>query len=277
MKRYLFLIFTSALCLISYDVFTNRGGPTTGVAGDPPLNETCNANGCHNGSALNSGGGTATIEIKDSLNNTVTSYDANKTYTVNLSITEGTKTRYGFESIIMKGAGANASPIGTLILTDTVTQLFGGSWKWIMHKRSGIDFTTNKGTWSFKWKAPDANYGAATVYAAFNASNKNDQSTGDIIYTKTLTITGNGPLTGVQASRLNTSVALFPNPAHTTIAFQQPGVLSASVYSLNGALLFSEDMNPGGHTLDISSLTAGIYMLQLHTTEGTHYTKFVKE
>ncbi len=276
MKKPLLFLFTTAFCLISYDVFTNRGGPTTGVAGDPPLNETCNANGCHNGSALNSGGGTASIVMKDSLNNTVTSYDPNKTYTVKLSISEGTKTRYGFESIILKGTGTSADVIGSIILTDTITQLFGGSWKWIMHKRSGIDFTTTTGNWSFKWKAPDANYGVATVYAAFNAADKNDQASGDKIYTKTLSIPGNGPLTGI-LSHTSTEFNLFPNPAQNEITLQYPGILGVEIFSLSGQPVLSEEYHTNTQTLSLESLSAGVYLMRVNTTDGVKNTRFVKQ
>ncbi len=77
--------------------------------------------GCHGGSALNSGGGTATIVCKDSLNNIATSYVANHTYNVTLSISEGTKTRYGFEAIVMRLTGTQAKAMGTLILTSATT------------------------------------------------------------------------------------------------------------------------------------------------------------
>ena len=150
MRKFTFLFFTLSFCFISYNVFTNTGGPPDGLAGEPPLNETC-ANSCHGGSALNSGGGTATIVCKDSLGNIVTNYNANQTYTITLSITEGAKKRYGFEAIIMKGTGGSAAALGTLLITDTSTKLFGNNPAkiYVMHKASGVNFTGTIGSWSF--------------------------------------------------------------------------------------------------------------------------------
>ena len=182
MKKIRFLLFVFTPCFISLTVFTHKKGPPTGVAGEPPLAENCAVSGCHTGSAVNSGGGTSAIVCKDSLNGLVTQYVPNHTYSITLSITEGIKTRYGFEAIVMKGAGANAISIGTIILTQpNETQLLGGSRINILHKLTGIDFTGNKGSWTFDWKAPSANLGTATIYAAFNASKSSTFATFFII------------------------------------------------------------------------------------------------
>ncbi|MBC7412670.1 MAG: T9SS type A sorting domain-containing protein, partial [Bacteroidia bacterium] len=43
-------------------------------------------------------------------------------------------------------------------------------------------------SWSFDWTAPATNIGSVTFYGAFNGSNNNGSSTGDIIYTTTLVV-----------------------------------------------------------------------------------------
>jgi hypothetical protein len=275
MRKYILLAFTSVFCLISYNVFTNAGGPPSGVAGEPPLNETCAEAGCHVGSALNSGGGTATIVCKDSLNNTVTSYEPNHTYTLTLTMTEGSKTRYGFEAVVKKGSGSGASVIGSLVVSDpTHTQIFQGS---IMHKAgvSGIDFSSGTGSWTFKWKAPNANFGTATVYAAFNAANKDLNASGDKIYTKTLDITGTGPTVGI--SVVESIAKIFPNPASDMLCIDLKAPSSISIINLSGEVVKTQNTHALYTDVSIADLPKGIYLVRITTESETGIYRFVKQ
>ncbi len=277
MRRFTFVFFTLCFCLISFNVFTNASGPTSGVAGEPPLNQTCAAAGCHTGSALNSGGGTATIICKDSLGNIVSAYDANRTYTITLGITEGVKTRYGFEAIVMKGTGSKSAGLGTIILTDAVkTQLFGNP-KNILHKFAGIDFPTMAGTWSFNWKAPNANYGTATVYAAFNAANKDGGDGGDKIYTKALALTGNGTQVGVNTEKHRALARIFPNPATTELNFDLLTRASIWIYNAEGKEVKRFENAQYSINVDIQDLSKGLYFVVVKNEESQEIFKLIKQ
>ncbi len=279
MRIYILTFFTLSLCLISYNVFTNSGGPTDGVAGEPPLNETCALSGCHSGSAVNSGGGTATILFKDSVGNIVTSYDPNHTYTITLSITENAKTRYGFQAIILKSIGTGTNVIGTMIVTNAIrTQLFGtGFRKSMMHTKYGIDSTINLGSWSFNWKAPASNNGTATIYAAFNATNDDQNSSGDKIYTKTLAITGNGTFVGID-NKTNTNVHhIYPNPATTSLNIDLTSKAIITILNLEGKVIYSGVFDSTGSKINIEQLTAGVYIAQVVTENNLETFKFIKQ
>ena len=276
MPKIVVLSFIILFSLISFQLYTNAGGPTYGVAGEPPLNETCNVGGCHTGSPLNSGGGSTAILCLDSLGNIVTSYIPNHTYTIKLRVSEGTKTRYGFEAIVLRGIGTNSTAVGTMIITSPdSTQLFGpANRKNIMHKLGGIDFATNNGTWQFNWKAPTGNFGTATVYAAFNATNHSSSNSGDEIYTKTLSIAGTGT-SGIPAESNATILSFFPNTVASSLQLNFLDNATIKVYNLHGDILKSLTVAPNP-TIDVGDLNPGIYLLKIISSKETITFRFVK-
>lgn len=276
MPKIVVLSFTILFSLISFQLYTNAGGPTYGVAGEPPLNETCNVGGCHTGSPLNSGSGSTSIICLDSLGNIVTSYIPNHTYTIKLRISEGNKTRYGFEAIVLRGIGTNSTAVGTMIITSPdSTQLFGPSnRKNITHKLAGIDFATNIGTWQFNWKAPSGNFGTAIVYAAFNATNRSNSSSGDVIYTNSLAIGGTG-ISGVPYETNATILSYFPNPVTSSLQLNFSDDATIKVYNLYGDIMKSQTVAPNP-TIDVSDLKPGIYLLKIISFKETITFRFVK-
>lgn len=276
MPKIVILSFTILFSLISFQLYTNAGGPTYGVAGEPPLNETCNVAGCHTGSALNSGNGTTSIVCLDSLGNIVTTYIPNHTYTIKLSVREGNKTRYGFEAIVLRGIGANSAAVGTMIITSPdSTQLFGPSnRKNITHKLAGIDFPTKIGTWQFNWKAPSANLGTATVYAAFNATNNSNSNSGDEIYTKTLAIEGSGA-SGIPTENSSNTILFFPNPVANFLHLAYTENADLKIYNLNGEILKSQSIN-SNPMIDVHDLNSGIYLLKITSAKEILTLRFVK-
>ncbi len=278
MKNFPFFFFTLTFSLISFSVFTHKDGPPSGVAGEPPLAETCAVQGCHGGSALNSGGGTATIACKDSLNTIITNYQPNHTYTITLSINEGTKTRYGFEAIIMRGTASNATSIGTIIITQpNETQLLGGSKINILHKLAGIDFPGGIATWTFNWKAPQANLGIATIYAAFNAANLDQKNSGDEIYIRSLALAGSGPLVGIE-SNLKAKIANpYPNPTKSDITFVLNSATSIIIYNLNNEVVKNITTTSELEKINIDHLPRGIYIARVISGNDFETYKFMKQ
>jgi hypothetical protein len=64
-----------------------------------------------------------------------------------------------------------------------------GSGKYMTHTSAGTAQTaTNSRTWTFQWTAPTAGTGTVTVYAAMNATNSSNSSSGDLIYSSSLVI-----------------------------------------------------------------------------------------
>lgn len=77
---------------------------------------------------------------------------------------------------------------------------------------------------------------------------------------------------GVDAERL--AVTLFPNPVTSELRLQ--GLrqeAQARVLGLDGALLIEATLTPANGRIDVSSLAAGVYMLQVNGTT----VKFIKK
>ncbi len=100
---------------------------------------------------------------------------------------------------------------GSIVVTNPSTTKIVST-KYITHTSSGTAGTGGR-TWSFNWIAPVAGTGNVTFYGAFNFSNGNSQSNGDIIRTNTLTVSedqGTAGISSVEGDPFNT--ILFPNP-----------------------------------------------------------------
>ncbi len=167
-------------------VHAYRGGPDPSRTGAPalgavPVELTCNSAGCHSGSTVNDG--IATFQILD----VPASYTPGQTYTIRVSLSRAGNSRFGFQLVALDQNGAN---VGTLATNDANTQLIAGdpgSWagrNYIEHTRAGTATTaTNQTIWTIKWTAPAVRGGKLTFYAAGNAANNDNGTSGDFIYT----------------------------------------------------------------------------------------------
>ncbi len=145
-----------------------------------------------------------------------------------------------------------------------------------MHTGTGADFGTTTGSWSFKWKAPTANNGTATIYAAFNATNKDGTDNGDKIYTQTLQIFGSGPA-GIESNSAFQNARIYPNPASDYINLDFPSsVNSVHIYNLKGDEI--RNLNYTNFTrLNIQDLAPGIYIVKAASADESITYKFIKQ
>ena len=51
----------------------------------------------------------------------------------------------------------------------------------------------------------------------------------------------------------------------------------AAIYNLNGQLLISKELNDDSPEINVSSLAAGLYLIEIKTDNGTKTAKFIKE
>jgi Secretion system C-terminal sorting domain len=86
----------------------------------------------------------------------------------------------------------------------------------------------------------------------------------------------------IKLLRSNTSrIILTPNPAtnQAIILFNKPSAkTNLRLFSSSGALVTQQQINEGSlqHTIDVSKLLAGVYLLQLQTADGIETFKLVK-
>lgn len=89
----------------------------------------------------------------------------------------------------------------------------------------------------------------------------------------------NCSLVGVDESVSVSEVGIYPNPASNNLRLQFSGVslTDVKIYDALGKLRFSESGMKSTSELDISSLSNGIYFVELQSTRGQQVLKFVVE
>lgn len=161
-------------------VITYTSGPPVNNAGAPTGGD---CTGCHSGT-VNSGTGTSSIVFSGS-----TQYLPGQTYTVTASILEPGRSKFGFQIVALKNS--DNLEAGSWIITNATTTKGVSSVDatFIEHTSAGTaQMMPGLGSWSIDWVAPSSNVGSITFYLATNATNSDGLSSGDNIYTKTLTI-----------------------------------------------------------------------------------------
>ena len=75
---------------------------------------------------------------------------------------------------------------------------------------------------------------------------------------------------------------MYPNPTTSQVTIdlgKQMNLLSVGVYSLSGQQVISENVNSNteNHTLNVSRLAAGVYMVKVTTDSGTFTQRLMKK
>jgi len=87
--------------------------------------------------------------------------------------------------------------------------------------------------------------------------------------------TGSGGLSKIDVSSI---CNIFPNPASTYLKLvSELKVKRIEIYNIAGAKVKEEPVNEFQKAIDISSLPAGSYVINIYTTQGSAQKKFVKE
>lgn len=258
-------VLATAFILVSYQqIMTNSSTPPTAKTGAPGDG---NCTSCHSGT-VNSGSGTSSITF----GNSDTTYIPGQVYTVTVSITQTSITKFGFELLALDASNANAGTITVTNTTNTASTT-SGSKVYIHHKNAG-----SSNSWSFSWTAPSSNVGAITFYAALNATNADGGSAGDNIYTISKTI--NPDVSSFVGENFATSLGTirpFPNPATTDFvninySLQNEGTVVLRLTDLTGKEVQTVNVQnkiPGNYseTLNLSGLSSGIYILNLNSKD----------
>jgi hypothetical protein len=252
--------------------FKTKNDGLEGRTGSP--NETtCNTTNCHTGNTVNAVGGSIVINAPTLINN---QYFPGATYPIQVTVSRTNVTKYGFGFEALRSTGANG---GTITVTNAVTTqiktavVVGNARTNIVH-RNGAGIGTGSFTFSFNWTAPATNVGNITFYAAGNASNAGNNSSGDYIYTTTKVLTPS--LVGITENNLNLSgITVFSNPVTENLKFKFDMDKSAHVViellNLTGQkvqLILDSNLNQGTHNFDepfSDDIQNGVYLLQIST------------
>jgi hypothetical protein len=176
------LVFQIITCIDIVDVHSNNSGANAGYTGSPNEfnSRTCSSQngGCHSGGGSTFQQGMITSNVPDC------GYTPGETYTITLTVSSPGRSEFGFSVSPQLDGGATA---GSMISTAG-TQL-NGSGRYLTHTAAGTsESSPNTRVWTFSWIAPSAGSGNVTFYAAFNASNNNNGSSGDLLFNSNLSI-----------------------------------------------------------------------------------------
>lgn len=206
---------------LSWDIRSNSTQPPLGRTG-APAEQTC-VNGCHTG-----GSGTGSVSVIFGTGQTA--YFPDSSYAVTVTVTDPSKTRFGFEAVALDGSDNNAGSCMVVNPSTTGTMSAAGR-SYVFHKSAG---STN--SWQFLWTAPSSNVGTVTFYAAGNAANNDGNSTGDNIYTASLSVTPDSSV-GMQEKTAPGSLGIYPNPAPGSFYVRLPAPADILVYSQDGRMV----------------------------------------
>jgi hypothetical protein len=219
------------------DIMSN-GAPASSSGAPGEVN--CTTSGCHTGYVLNGGSGSASLTIE----NSVTQYTPNATYTITAHVAQTGLTRFGFQLVAL--ANLDNSPVGTLTVTDgSRTQVINGYGTF--SNRNYITYTypgtaaiaSGLGEWSFSWTAPAIDKGPVTFYLATIAADNDGTDAGDYCYTKSVTLTS--ALTGITDTKIESGINVFPNPTADKITvdyvLEKPTTIKMQLFNTNGEML----------------------------------------
>lgn len=281
MNNKLYKVFGIIMIFISLSASLKNDNGRAGYTGSPG-EATCNTTSCHTSFVLNSGGGS--LSATSTMNNWV--YVPLNTYTINIKVAQSAFSLFGFGVELLTSSNNNA---GTIIVTDPVHTIIksrsvgGVLRKNIVHQLNGGAFQDSV-VFSFNWTAPDSSIGDITMYFVGNASNKNNDVSGDYIYSSTQLISpsaGNGLSTFVDIDPLS----VYPNPASTKIYLHFNLVkkenICVKLYNLDGRnshILFNDDRN-AGENIELILLPpncrSGLYLLTIESASGRESRKLM--
>lgn len=265
-KTYSLLSVLAVVIIIS----SYSSGPPAGTTNAP--NEfSCADNGaCHVGALPNSGKSVFGITLMDGI--PPKGYVPGQTYMLMPYIVDDLIKVFGFEMIAKLANGQGA---GTVIITDpTKTQIITSTnnLQYVGHTQAG---TANPGMhgWMYDWKAPAAGFGTVTLYAVFVAANGNGKASGDTVYTASLVLKEDTTV-GIQNIVHTDFIVgkIFPLPTNNFINIQfntnKTMGFSITVLDINGKEVIQENLlsvnkSNALHTINLSSLSQGIYFLKI--------------
>ncbi|HNK99083.1 MAG TPA: T9SS type A sorting domain-containing protein, partial [Chitinophagales bacterium] len=252
--------------VISISFAKNDGAPS-GNTGSPGDDQTCAHTMCHSGTASEQIGLIST-------NVPASGYLAGETYLVTVTVTEADIVKFGFQASPQNLDGDRMGDMSVIDATET--KLTGGG-KYITHKSTGTAGSGSR-TWTFNW-TPDESTGEVGFYVAVNASNNEDDASGDHIYYDAIFIPedpDNVPVKVDDIATIDCTVNAISNDM-IYVQYQASGVhaVKAQIFDMMGRELLDEenDTQASSFTLDTSGLSAGCYLVVL--TSGT--ARFVQQ
>lgn len=263
----LLLLIITGLSTIGY---AEEDGAPSGNTGSPGDDQTCAHVDCHTGSASEKDGLIAT-DVPAS------GYLVGETYLVTVTIEEIGITRFGFQA---SPQNLDGDKMGKMTLLDTDETKFTGGGKYITHKEAGTDGTDSK-TWTFNWTPEDAT-GDVTFYVAVNASDDEDDATGDHIYTSSVTIIedpDNHPLSVEEMNDILFDIhGIVQDELVVTVSTPVNNPIVIDIIDIHGRMVLSNKYQYANGTfiMPVDNLNKGMYFVRISNAQGALTKQFFK-
>ena len=177
LKLVIVVLFTLALGygLPTPRVEANRAGAPVAHTGAPG-ETTCAQSGCHTSFNVNSGSGTLTLTGLP-----VDGYVLRQQYELDVTLTQGSNQRYGFQITALDERGVQAGDLAVFSGTQAFVQgaTTNNPRQYLTQNKNGDGFYT----WKILWTAPGNGVGNVTFYVAGLIGNNNGKADGDYVYT----------------------------------------------------------------------------------------------
>ncbi len=191
-------------------------------------------------------------------------YIPGNTYEITVTGTHTEVSKFGFESTCEDAQNLKVGVIS--VINSTETKLTNND-NAITHKSGGGTGAANTKSWSFNWTAPISGTGDITFYAAINAANSDNTTSGDVIY-------GSGITCSEQSSSVNTQpinkLTIYPNPTKDFLIVSAVSSIESSVkceiFNTEGKKIKSLMVNiykDNNLNIDVKDLPAGNYLLEI--------------
>lgn len=246
------------------------GAPSgnTGSPGDD--GQTCAHVDCHTGTA-SARDGLIFTDVPE------IGYLSGVEYLITVTVSEPGIEKFGFQASPQTITGGK---LGKLTLIDALeTKLTGGS-KYVTHTLSGTAGTDTR-SWTFHW-TPESATGDVTFYVAVNASDNEEDATGDLIFTNSLTIHEDPSNVGLTDEELNKITFDIISPATDNLILDVATVVNddliISIFDAQGNLIKSKSYNYSNGTFHIplDGISAGMYFVNMRNTKGAITKQFIK-
>lgn len=259
---YTFLAIVAVPAILILTAYSSGSpGGRTGSPGDG--GNTCAE--CHSGNSVINQEGWITSDIP------AEGYTPGISYTITLTGNHEFVQKFGFE---MTAESDDQLRVGEFINLGTETQYVAGDDQRITHTSQGTTPTGDTKTWETTWTAPEIGVGKVTFYAALNAANGNGTNSGDQIYTTKLAV--NESTTGIADLGPGGLVKIYPNPANSILNIELPGFANIRIVDIAGQEVMNIEEVPERGSIDVSSLSRGIYFVNVNTGSETATLKMLK-
>lgn len=264
-QKYFFSFIAVMATVLVIDTTSESHQLHSNTQGAPSAN-ACTS--CHTGSALNSGPGSASVNIVGN----PTGYVPGQTYQVEVTVSNTGRSKFGFALSADNGSGAargslaNGGNAAVQVVNNYAT-----------HTASGVSGSGAR-TWTVNWTAPSTAQGNVRFLAYGNATNSSNSDGGDLIYSATATLSP--ATTGMAENNTLGKVDIYPNPVvngriNLALDLKNSGILDVRLLNRNGQTvqtLLSEHAQ-AGQQLFIATLTqdvpSGVYYLMMEQNGHT--------